>query len=109
MNSYPNIMYFFHDGSTYLVPHYTNASGLATMLDEVRRAAYLDMTKSGADHAVYAVKHYDPKTGDVVKADIYAPRRSSERSRVYQAHRRTDAGKSRLLYSRAPRQKITTS
>lgn len=61
MNSYPNIMYFFHDGSTYLVPHYTNASGLAVMLDEVRRAAYLDMTKSGADHAVYAVKHYDPK------------------------------------------------
>lgn len=72
MNSYPNIMYFFHDGSTYLVPHYTNASGLAVMLDEARRAAYLDMTKSGADHAVYAVKHYDPKTGDVVKADIYA-------------------------------------
>lgn len=22
MNSYPNIMYFFHDGSTRLVPHY---------------------------------------------------------------------------------------
>lgn len=40
MNSYPNIMYFFHDGSTRLVPHYTNASGLAAMLDEVRRAAY---------------------------------------------------------------------
>ena len=73
MNSYPNIMYFFHDGSTCLVPHYTNASGLAAMLDEVRRAAYQEMTKSGADHAVYAVKHYDPKTGDVVKADIYAP------------------------------------
>lgn len=73
MNSYPNIMYFFHDGSTYLVPHYTNVSGLAVMLDEARRAAYLDMTKSSADHAVYAVKHYDPKTGDVVKADIYAP------------------------------------
>lgn len=73
MNSYPNIMYFFHDGSTYLVPRYTNVSGLAVMLDEARRAAYLDMTKSGADHAVYAVKHYDPKTGDVVKADIYAP------------------------------------
>ena len=73
MNSYPNIMYFFHDGSTRLVPRYTNASGLAAMLDEVRRAAYQDMTKSGADHAVYAVKHYDPKTGDVVKADIYAP------------------------------------
>ena len=72
MNSYPNIMYFFHDGSTYLVPHYTNVSGLAVMLDEARRAAYLDMTKSSADHAVYAVKHYDPKTGDVVKADIYA-------------------------------------
>lgn len=31
------------------------------------------MTKSGADHAVYAVKHYDPKTGNVIKADIYAP------------------------------------
>lgn len=46
MNSYPNIMYFFHDGSTYLVPRYTNASGLATMLGEVRRAAYLDMTKA---------------------------------------------------------------
>lgn len=73
MNSYPNIMYFFHDGSTCLVPHYTNTSYLAAILDEVRRAAYLDMTKSGADHAVYAVKHYDLKTGDVVKADIYAP------------------------------------
>ncbi len=73
MNSYPNIMYFFHDGSIYLVPHYTNVSGLAVMLDEARRAAYLDMAKSSADHAVYAVKHYDPKTGDVVKADIYAP------------------------------------
>ena len=36
MNSYPSIMYFFHDGSTFLVPHYTNASGLAAMLDEVR-------------------------------------------------------------------------
>ena len=57
MNSYPSIMYFFHDGSTFLVPHYTNASGLAAMLDEVRRAAYQDMTKSG----------------DVIKADIYAP------------------------------------
>lgn len=34
MNSYPNIMYFFHDGSTYLVPHYTNVSRLAVMLDE---------------------------------------------------------------------------
>ena len=32
-----------------------------------------DMTKSCAVHAIYGVKHYDPKTGDVVKADIYAP------------------------------------
>lgn len=73
MSSYPNIKYFIHDGSTYLVPHYTNASGLASMLDEVRRAAYQDMAKSNADHAIYGVKHYDPKTGDVVKADIYTP------------------------------------
>lgn len=73
MSSYPGIKYFIHDSSVYLVPHYTNASGLASMLDEARRAAYQDMTKSGADRAVYAVKHYDPKTGDVVKADIYAP------------------------------------
>lgn len=73
MNSYPGIKYFIHDGSTYLIPHYTNASGLASMLDEARRAAYQDMTKSGAEHAIYGVKHYDPQSDNVVEVDIYAP------------------------------------
>lgn len=73
MSSYPSIKYFIHDGSTYLIPHCTNASGLASMLDEARRTAYQDMAKSSAEHAVYGVKHYDPKSGNVVKADIYAP------------------------------------
>ncbi len=73
MSSYPGIKYFVHDGSVYLVPHYTNDPGLAAMLDEARQTASKDMTKSCAVHAIYGVKHYDPKTGDVVKADIYAP------------------------------------
>ena len=73
MSSYPNIKYLIHDGSTYLDTHYTNAANLASMLDNVRRSAYLDMVESNADHAIYGVKHYDPKTGDVVKADIYTP------------------------------------
>lgn len=73
MSSYPAIKYFIHDGSTYLIPHYTNASGLASMLDEARRAAYQEMATSGAEHAIYGVKHYDPKGGNVVEADIYAP------------------------------------
>jgi len=73
MSSYPGIKYFVHDGSVYLVPYYTNDPGLAAMLDEARQTASKDMAKSGAVHAIYGVNHYDPKTGDVVKADIYAP------------------------------------
>lgn len=73
MSSYPGIKYFVHDGSVYLVPYYTNDPGLAAMLDEARQTASEDMAKSGAVHAIYGVNHYDPKTGDVVKADIYAP------------------------------------
>ena len=70
MSSYPGIKYFVHDGSVYLVPHYTNDPGLAAMLDEARQTASKDMTKSRAVHAIYGVKHYDPKTGDVVKAAV---------------------------------------
>lgn len=73
MSSYPGIKYFVHAGSVYLVPHYTNDPGLAAMLDEARQTASKDMAKNGAVHAIYGVKHYDPETGDVVKADIYAP------------------------------------
>lgn len=73
MSSYPGIQYFIHDGSTFLASCYTNAANLASMLDEARRAAYLDMVESNANHAIYGVKHYDPKTGAVVKADIYTP------------------------------------
>ena len=73
MSSYPGIKDFVHDGSVYLVPYYTNDPGLAAMLDEARQTASKDMAKSGAVHAIYGVNHYDPKTGDVVKADIYAP------------------------------------
>ena len=73
MSNYPGIKYFIHDNSTYLVPHYTNASDLATMLNLAREAAHKSMTESGADHAVYGVKHYDPETGTTVSADIYAP------------------------------------
>ena len=73
MSSYPSIKYFIHDGSTYLIPHYTNASGLASMLDEARRAAYQDVIKSGVEHAIYGVKHYDLKSDNVVEVDIYAP------------------------------------
>lgn len=74
MSNYPGIKYFFHDDySVYLVPHYTNASDLATMLNLAREAAHKSMMESGTDHAVYGVKHYDPKTGDVVMADIYCP------------------------------------
>lgn len=73
MSSYPGIKYFIHDASVYLVPHYTNASDLATMLNLARKAAHKSMTESGADHAVYGVKHYDPETGLLCRADIYAP------------------------------------
>lgn len=73
MSSYPGIRYFFHDGSTYIVPHYTNASALAEMLNLAREAAYQAMTESGSAHAVYGVKHYDPETGVLSEADIYAP------------------------------------
>lgn len=73
MSNYPSIKYFVHDGSFYLVPQYATAAGLATLLDKARRLAHLAMAESGADHAVYGVKHYDQETGNVVKADIYVP------------------------------------
>lgn len=73
MSNYPGIRYFIHDGSTYIVPHYTNASNLAIMLNLARETAYRDMVKCGAEHAVYGVKHYDPETGVLSKADIYFP------------------------------------
>lgn len=73
MSAYPGIRYFFHDGGTYIVPHYTNASDLATMINMAREAAHRDMVQAGADHAVYGVKRYDPETGSLSEADIYAP------------------------------------
>lgn len=73
MSSYPGIKYFFHDGGMFVVPHYTNASNLATMLNRAREAAHRDMEEIGADHAVYGVKRYDPETGLLSEADIYAP------------------------------------
>lgn len=73
MNGYPGIRYFLHDGGMYIVPHYTNASDLATMLNLAREAAHRDMEQIGADHAVYGVKRYDPETGSLLEADIYAP------------------------------------
>ena len=73
MIRYPNIKYFYHDGSTHLVPHYTDASALAILIDEARKAAYQNMKKVGADHAVYAVIHHNPETGDIADADVYWP------------------------------------
>ena len=73
MSAYPGIRYFFHDGGTYIVPHYTNASDLASMISLAREAAHRDMKEIGADHAIDGVKHYDPETGLVCEADIYAP------------------------------------
>lgn len=72
-DSYPGIQYFVHDGGRYIVPHYTNASVLGEMLSLAREAAYRDLTESGAAHAVYGVKHYDPETGILARADIYSP------------------------------------
>lgn len=45
------IRYFYHDGSLYLVPHYTNASDLATMINLARQAAVEAMAEAGAAHA----------------------------------------------------------
>lgn len=73
MSSYPGIKYFLHDGGMYIVPHYTNASDLAAMLNLAREAAHRDMEEIGADHAIYGVKRYDPETGLLSEADIYAP------------------------------------
>lgn len=70
---YPGIQYFIHDGGRYIVPHYTNASSLSGMLNLAREAAYRDLTENGASHAVYGVKHYDPETGALTRADIYSP------------------------------------
>lgn len=73
MNSYPSIEYFFHDGSTCLEPRYTNVSGIALLLNEARHTAQQDMEKSGAEHAIYGVKHYDLKNNATMKVDIYIP------------------------------------
>lgn len=73
MSSYPGIEYFVHDGSAYLEPCYTNVSGLVFLLNEARHAAQQDMEKSGAEHAIYGVKHYDLGNSGTLKVDIYVP------------------------------------
>lgn len=73
MSGHPDIEYFIHDGSAHLEPRHTNVSGLALLLNEARHAAQQDMEKSGAEHAIYGVKHYDLGNSGTLKVDIYIP------------------------------------
>lgn len=70
---FPGIKYFVHDGSLFIVPHYIDAGGLADIFARVRAQAVQDMEQARVKHAVYGVKHYDPESGALVEADIYAP------------------------------------
>lgn len=67
------IRYFYHDGGTYIVPHYAGATELHQMIELARQAAVEAMNAASAAHAVYAVKHYDRETGAMAEADIYCP------------------------------------
>lgn len=65
------------------------------------------MTESGAAHAIFGVKHYDPETGALLEADIYAPAVLLDEDEFTE---RTDAQvqkSPRLPDPRTPRQNLT--
>ena len=64
---------FMHDGRMFVEPFFATAKELQSMLGKCREAAVEEMKKSGAAHAVYGVKKYDPETGALTEADLYLP------------------------------------
>lgn len=64
---------FVHDGRTFINPVFATAKELQVWLSACRVEAAKALKESGAAHAVYGVKRYDSKTGDLSEADIYLP------------------------------------
>lgn len=64
---------FFHNGRMFVEPLFVTVKELQDMIGKCREAAFEDMKKSGAAHAVYGVKKYDHETGDLAEADLYCP------------------------------------
>ena len=67
------VKYWFHDGSTYIVPQYATPAGLAEMFRDAGKAAREAMASAGAAHAIYGTKSYDRETGALIEADVYMP------------------------------------
>lgn len=67
------IRYYLHDGGRYTLAHYAEPNEIQVMLTGLRGEAEEDMKAAGAAHAVYAVKDYDPETGDLFEVDMFDP------------------------------------
>ena len=64
---------FVHDGRMFINPVFATAKELQVWLSACRVEAAKALKESGAAHAVYGVKRYDPQTGDLSEADLYLP------------------------------------
>ena len=90
------VKYWFHDGSTYIVPQYATPAGLAEMFRDAGKAAREAMASAGAAHAIYGTKSYDRETGALIEADVYMPpvvlseEEFERRTRVYLSEHPSD-------------------
>lgn len=67
------IKVWYHDGATFLTPHYATPKELAELFSKAGHEARKAMKDAGAAHAIYGTRSYDPATGTLIEADVYAP------------------------------------
>lgn len=67
------IRYYLHDHHQHAISHCAELSEIQVMLSGLRWEAEMDMKAAGTAHAVYAVKQYDPESGDLLEVDMFDP------------------------------------
>ena len=82
------IKVWYHDGATYLTPHFATPKELSELFSEAGHAALTAMKEAGAAHAIYGTRSYDRETGALLEADVYAPAVLLDEEEFY---KRTDA------------------
>ena len=64
---------WYHNGATFINPIYASRQEALRWLNEAGQEARKAMSEANTDHAVYGTRSYDPESGELVEASIYAP------------------------------------
>lgn len=64
---------YVHDGRTFVTPIWVTSKEMADWFSKAGHAARNEMKAKGAAHAIYGTRKYDPETGALIEADVYAP------------------------------------